>query len=252
MRQHQETLARTPANGLAMKKVYQLRLGFRLLLSLGCFLLFFFKPDAFDVLDGWQFFHRFSWLHIAWIIWMASMLTQLWPGNHRLLLGSKKQLPDYYTPVNKNISQSTLRAFIRDSRKNSLKVAVAWLALTGLIAGFKFSGLLGSPGLLLLTTLLYISDLICVLFWCPFQVLFMKNRCCTTCMIFNWDQIMIFTPAAFIGGFYAMSLFFMSLVVLVIWELRIIRYPERFYEQTNRALTCETAQIGCVTSDPDE
>ncbi len=239
MRQHQETLTQTPARDLAMRKVYQIRLGFRLLLSLGCFLLYFLKPDTFDVLDGWQFFHRFSWLHIAWIIWMVGMLTQLWPGNHRLLLGSKKQLPAYYAPTSTKVSPSDLRTFIRDNRKNSLKVALAWFALAGAIAGFKFIGLLGSSGLLLLTTLFYVSDLICVLFWCPFQVLFMKNRCCTTCMIFNWDQIMIFTPAALIGGFYAMSLFVMSLAVLIIWELRIVRYPERFYEQTNSALTCE-------------
>ena len=43
-----------------------------------------------------------------------------------------------------------------------------------------------------------VCDLICILFFCPFQTWMMHNRCCTTCRIYNWDFAMMFTPLIFI------------------------------------------------------
>ena len=42
----------------------------------------------------------------------------------------------------------------------------------------------------------------------------------------------------FIPSFYAWSLFGMSLLVFVIWELCILIHPERFWDKTNAALQC--------------
>ena len=61
-------------------------------------------------------------------------------------------------------------------------------------------------------------DLICVLIWCPFRLI-MKNRCCTTCRIFNWDHLMMFSPLIFMGGFFASSLVILSAVAWLVWEL---------------------------------
>ena len=47
-----------------------------------------------------------------------------------------------------------------------------------------------------------VCDIICILFFCPFQTWFMKNRCCTTCRIYNWDFAMLCTPFLLIPGFY--------------------------------------------------
>ncbi|MBQ8537093.1 MAG: hypothetical protein IJ461_06810, partial [Clostridia bacterium] len=66
----------------------------------------------------------------------------------------------------------------------------------------------------------------------------MKNRCCTTCRIFNWDHLMMFSPLVFIHSFYAQSLFLLALAVFFVWEGCILLYPERFWEQTNEALRC--------------
>ena len=49
---------------------------------------------------------------------------------------------------------------------------------------------------------------------------------------------MMFSPLIFIGGFYAISLVVLAVTALVVWEVRIMIYPERFWEMTNVALKC--------------
>ena len=80
-------------------------------------------------------------------------------------------------------------------------------------------------------------DLICVLVWCPFRLI-MKNKCCTTCRIFNWDHLMMFTPMLYVKGFYSLSLLAVSILVWCCWELCVLIYPERFWEKSNAALQC--------------
>ena len=81
-----------------------------------------------------------------------------------------------------------------------------------------------------------------MLFWCPFRVFLMKNRCCATCRIFNWDHVMMFSPLLVIKGFFTWSLFFTSLVLLIRWEITIIKHPERFWEGSNAILRCTNCQ----------
>lgn len=70
----------------------------------------------------------------------------------------------------------------------------------------------------------------------------MKNKCCGTCRIYNWDFAMMFTPLIFVGGFWSWSLVALSLGLLVNWEVRYKMHPEWFYEQTNQSLTCVNCQ----------
>jgi hypothetical protein len=76
-----------------------------------------------------------------------------------------------------------------------------------------------------------------VLIWCPFRLI-MKNKCCTTCRIFNWDHLMMFTPMMFVISFYSLSLLAMSVVAFVVWELCVLIFPERFWEYSNSSLKC--------------
>ena len=66
----------------------------------------------------------------------------------------------------------------------------------------------------------------------------MKNKCCTTCRIFNWDHLMMFTPMLFIKGFYSYSLILLAFGVFAVWEICVFLYPERFWENSNMALKC--------------
>jgi hypothetical protein len=49
---------------------------------------------------------------------------------------------------------------------------------------------------------------------------------------------MMFTPFVFIGGFFGWSLFGISLLLLIRWEITYRLYPERFYPSTNACLSC--------------
>ena len=98
-------------------------------------------------------------------------------------------------------------------------------------------GVLNRAGLFLISVLFYVCDLICVLIWCPFRLL-MRTRCCTTCRIFNWDHLMMFSPMIFLGGFYAVSLIVLAFLAWLVWELCIMMYPERFWDKSNAALKC--------------
>ena len=74
--------------------------------------------------------------------------------------------------------------------------------------------------------------------WCPFRTFLMKNRCCTTCRIFNWDHMMMFVPFLFVPGFYGWTLAGLAAVVTVVWGVFWRRHPERFWEGSNQALRC--------------
>jgi len=74
--------------------------------------------------------------------------------------------------------------------------------------------------------------------WCPIQIVFMRNRCCATCQIFNWDGIMAATPLLFVGGWFGWSILAIALIVLVRWEVTAFQHPERFSESTNARLSC--------------
>ena len=49
---------------------------------------------------------------------------------------------------------------------------------------------------------------------------------------------MMFTPMIFVNGFFSLSLLAVAVVILLIWELCVLLYPERFWEKSNVALKC--------------
>jgi hypothetical protein len=84
--------------------------------------------------------------------------------------------------------------------------------------------------------------MICILFFCPFQTWFLKNKCCAACRIYNWDYAMMFTPLFFVRRDYAWSLLVLSVALLIRWEITFYRHPERFSENTNEYLQCKNCQ----------
>ena len=127
----------------------------------------------------------------------------------------------------------------RDVSKATWAILAAWLGLNGIIAVLYFTNIIDA-GILILIALAYsVCDMICILFFCPFQTWFLKNKCCGTCRIYNWDFAMMFTPLLFIPHAYTWSLLAMSLIILLRWELTLRLRPERFAENTNACLACK-------------
>ncbi len=220
------------------RKLYYFRFFFRCAVLIMSVLLWFFAPEQFNLIGGLGFFERFSVFHIMWLLWMADMLSQMLPSRHYWPVGSQKFLEYAFHPVASAQRGEGFSRFLRQSRREALTVGLVWLALTLCIGAAYLLHLIGEAILLLITVFFYVCDVICVLFWCPFRVFMMKNRCCSTCRIFNWDHMMMFSPLIFVPGFFSWSLCAVSLAVLLVWEISFHTHPERFWEGSNTALRC--------------
>ena len=220
-----------------IRKIYFLRLICRCAILIGSFLLYFISPDEFNIILGSNFFSRFSVLHLLWGVWILDMVNQIFPIEKKLSIGSLKLFSQHFKPIREKINHQALRTYIVTTTKAAYKVLLLWTALAAVIALLYHFDILIPSHLFLISVIFYVCDLICVLIWCPFRLL-MKTRCCTTCRIFNWDHLMMFTPFLFIPGIYTWSLFFFSLLVWLVWEACILLYPERFWEYSNAALQC--------------
>ena len=219
------------------RKQYFIRLILRIIIFITCIILYILKPNTFDILFGWNFFKSFSILHILWVIWVFDMLAQIIPIKHQLPLGSHKLFKYKFKPSKLPISIDKIKKYIINTTKGAIKVLILWIALISVIATLYFCNVIDAKIVFLISVFFYVCDLICVLIWCPFRLI-MKNKCCTTCRIFNWDHIMMFSPLIFIGGFYGISLFVLAALAVLIWEVSIMIYPERFTEIANVSLKC--------------
>lgn len=118
-------------------------------------------------------------------------------------------------------------------------VIVFWVVLNAAVAvALALTGNLSREAAFLWSTFYFFFDVFSVVVWCPIQLLFMRNRCCATCQIFNWDGIMAATPLVFVGGWFSWIILFFALVVLARWELAAALHPERFSESANARLSC--------------
>lgn len=220
-----------------MRRIYISKLIGRCVIFVLSIVMFFFKPEWFDVINGKNFFNEFSPLHILWVIWMIDMIQQIMPVKVGTALGSQKLFKKRYKQHGDSIDLQKLKEYVITSTKSAYKVFIIWGTVILLLGILYKCNVLSSSHLLLISIAFYVCDLICVLVWCPFRLL-MKNRCCTTCRIFNWDHLMMFTPMLFVNSFYSVSLLIPAFVVWVIWETFVMMYPERFFAQTNETLRC--------------
>ncbi len=185
------------------------------------------KADLFGRVE------ELPWLMtIIWVAYALEMVLRFFPSKLESM-GCQKQFARNYKPRRQTEGRVKL-----GSAKTTFMVAASWLLLNGAIGLLFFTGVI-DEGVLLLISLFYgACDMICILFFCPFQTWMMKNKCCGTCRIYNWDYAMMFTPLVFIRSGYTASLVLLSLVLLVRWEAAVWMHPERFSEQDNECLSC--------------
>ena len=219
------------------RKIYFARLVGRCLIFGLCAAMGIYHREMFSVLNGLNFFRALSPLHFLWLIWVMDMFLQIFPIRNRIPLGSQKLFANRFKPIREKINYEALKSYIVSTTKAAYKVFLLWCALIAGIGIVYAAGWIDKIALFMISVLFYVCDLICVLIWCPFRLI-MKNRCCTTCRIFNWDHLMMFSPLIFMRGFYARSLVLMAAAAWLVWELCVMMYPERFWEYSNAALQC--------------
>lgn len=174
-------------------------------------------------------------LALIWIAFVFEMLMRFIPSRFESM-GCQKVFAKNYIPKNTAVSPKIQPA------KVTLLVLAVWLLLNGAIGLLYFLNIIDKSILFLICLAYSVCDVICILFFCPFQTWFMKNKCCTSCRIYNWDFAMMFTPLVFIPDAYTWSLLGIALLLLLKWEITVYRHPERFSETTNKCLSCANCE----------
>ena len=172
------------------------------------------------------------------LVYGTEMIMRFFPSKHEQL-GNRKMFKVSYKAAPNAERKSPLKM----NPKRTLLVFGAWATLNIVIGALYFLGVLSADILVLISLAYSICDLICIMFFCPFQAWMMKNKCCNTCRIYNWDYPMMFTPFIFLifkpGPVIHYVLMALALAVLLIWEISYRRHPERFTENTNENLQCK-------------
>lgn len=174
-------------------------------------------------------------LGVIWIIFAAEMTSRFFPLKYESI-GSQKLFGNNYVEKGKWI---TVKGSTKTRKaRQAILIASVWIILNAGIGGLYFTGLIDEGFLLVISLFYAVADIVCILFYCPFQSLIMKNRCCVSCRIYNWDFIMMFTPLFLILSWYTLSLAGIALLVFLRWEIAFSTHPERFFEETNQNLAC--------------
>ncbi len=171
-------------------------------------------------------------LAFIWAVFAVEMLFRFFPSSLESM-GCQKQFRKNYRPIPDAVPD-------RKRLDRGLgRVILFWAALNGAVGALYLLKLIDWGVLLLLSLTYSVCDMVCILFFCPFQTWFMKNKCCGSCRIYNWDYAMMFTPMLFVPAVYTWSLFAMGAALLIEWEVLYARHPERFDEASSAALRCE-------------
>ena len=217
-----------------MFRNYLLRFFFRLAILIATLYVYLTNREQLDFTAKHSPFSPIYWL---WFVLLASFALQLSPRS-RVSRGCLKQFPQTFNRIETVVDDFFMYTKLKKLNLGATRVAIIWIIPNLIFAWLYYRGTFGVPEMLLLTVFYYLCDVICIVFYCPFQKLFMKNKCCVTCRIFAWGTIMTATPLIFIRSFYSWSLVALAMFCTILWEVSYHRHPERFCEETNAFLTC--------------
>ncbi|MDE6530431.1 MAG: hypothetical protein K2K96_06630 [Lachnospiraceae bacterium] len=116
-----------PASGI--RKLYIIKLVGRCIICCLCGMMYVADRESFEIMNGLNFFKRFSPFHIIWAIWMADMLLQVVPIKNRIPLGSQKLFRLRFRPIREKVNVQRLKQYIVSTTKSAYKVFVLWTAL---------------------------------------------------------------------------------------------------------------------------
>ena len=169
-------------------------------------------------------------LIVVWVLFVAEMIMRFFP--------SKIESPGCQKQFARNYVKTGRTDISIEDNNAAVLVLMVWIALNAVFGALRLANIIDDGIMLLLCSAYSVCDMICILFFCPFQTWFLKNKCCSTCRIYNWDYAMMFTPLFFVPRFYSWSLLALSVALLTRWELTLLLHPERFAESTNGYLSC--------------
>lgn len=170
-------------------------------------------------------------LSVIWIVFALEMVFRFFP--------SELESPGCQKQFARNYIKSGNTQIVNHDNNAVVLVALIWIVFNGVFGALHMVGVFDDGIMILLCAAYSVCDMICILFFCPFQSWFLKNKCCSACRIYNWDYAMMFTPLFFVRSKYSWSLLALSVALLFRWEITYFRHPERFSEETNEYLRCK-------------
>ncbi|MBP5491657.1 MAG: hypothetical protein J6Y08_02310 [Clostridiales bacterium] len=207
---------------------------FRLVVRIVIFLVLLSQYIFHKILEGLDIFHSPTVRDIAiiliFVMFIIEMLLRFFPSSLESP-GCQKQFKRNYIKTGKT-------NIVIEDNNGVVLVALLWVGLNAVLGLLHSYNILGDGIMILIASFYSICDLICILFFCPFQTWILHNKCCATCRIYNWDYAMMFTPLFFIKRWYGWVLLGMAFILALRWELTFYRSPERFSEATNGYLGC--------------
>lgn len=222
-----ETMSRTGKRISPISAIHFGKLVFRSLLFITAVVFYILiRNDLYPAMNQHP-----ALLIALWIIFFVEMVFRFFPSKLESM-GCQKQFARNYRP------RGNAEKPENQSAKTTALVVLVWIALNAVIGLLYFTDVIDEGILVLISLFFSICDMICILFFCPFQTWIMKNRCCTTCRIYNWDYAMMFTPLIFLKNPFSVSIIICAVALLIRWEIAFHRHPERFSEKTNRCLSC--------------
>lgn len=178
-------------------------------------------------------------LIIMCLVFITEMVFRFFPNKHESIGNQKAFKSNYIKSKGAALGQKPQNQHFA----RTLLVLGAWVTLNGIIGALYIFKIISADVMVLISLAYSVCDLICIMFFCPFQAWMMKNKCCATCRIYNWDYPMMFTPLLFLilrpGVYLHYVLIFGAFVVLLFWEITRRAHPERFAENTNERLSCK-------------
>ncbi|MBR2188452.1 MAG: hypothetical protein IJ860_03435 [Eubacterium sp.] len=169
-------------------------------------------------------------LYITCVIFVVEMVMRFFP--------SRFESPGCQKQFKRNYRKTGRTEIVIEDNNATVLVLLIWITFNLTFGALRMLDIFDDGIMILLCGAYSVCDMICILFFCPFQTWFMKNKCCSTCRIYNWDYAMVFTPLFFVRKSYAWGLLALSFALLIRWEITFYHHPERFSEKTNDYLRC--------------
>ena len=113
----------------------------------------------------------------VWVVFILEMVYRFFPSKLESP-GCQKQFACNYKKTGKT------DIIIQDNNATVL-VLIIWIGFNMIFGGLHMMGILDDGFMFLLCSAYSVCDVICILFFCPFQTWLLKNKCCSTCRIYS-------------------------------------------------------------------
>ena len=208
---------------------------FRLVLSV--VIVCFYIADKDMLLANLNETFSFNVMTLVFIIFMLEILYRFFPTED---IGISKVYKKNY--IEKNYDVIKLKTEKRQDTIRAIIMFGLFIVMMSVVTTLYLLHIIDKGIVLIIVLALWVLSEICVTLFCPFSYFFFKKRCCNKCRFYSWDYFLMFCPLIFIGSVFTYIVVLLAFILLIFWEVVYIKYPYRFYDISNDALSCNNCK----------